>query len=91
MKEIAFIVHTPIPESTKIVQTNKIGMSPGPLSLSLSLNRCLFMLNFHSTSQTSKIFKIKLHNPIEKIELIKPQVTANSIFYGKNYLHYGGE
>ena len=35
MREIVFAVHTLIPESTKFVQTNKIGMFPCPLSLSL--------------------------------------------------------
>ena len=35
MKETGFIVQTLIPESTKFVQTNRIGMFLGPLSLSL--------------------------------------------------------
>ena len=35
MKETGFIVQTVIPESTKFVQTNRIGMFLGPLSLSL--------------------------------------------------------
>ena len=35
MKEIGFVVHTLIPESTKFVQKNKIGIFSDPLSLSL--------------------------------------------------------
>ena len=46
------------------------------------------MLTFDFT--TLKI-KIKLHSRIEKIELIKSQVIANTIFYGSNYLNYCGE
>ena len=84
MKEIGFVVHTLVPESTKFIQTNKIGMFPGPFSLSLGPYGFLFMLTYDSTTQTSKMF-IKLHNSIEKIELIKSEVTANSIFYGSNY------
>ena len=70
-KEIVFPVHTLIPESAKFVQTNKIEMFPGPLSLSLGPYGFPFILTYDFTTQTSMIFKIKLHNPIEKIELIK--------------------
>ena len=91
MKEIECIVHTLIPESTKFVQTNKIGMFSGLLSLSLGPYGFHFMLTYDSTTQTSKTFKIKLHHPIEKIELIKFEATTNSIFYGNNYLYYCGE
>ena len=35
MKEIGFVVHTLIPESTKFVKKNKIGIFPDALSLSL--------------------------------------------------------
>ena len=66
MKEIGFVVHTLVPESTKFIQTNEIGMFPGPLRLSLGPYGFLFMLTYDSTTQTSKIF-IKLHNSIEKI------------------------
>ena len=71
MKEIVFPVHTLIPESAKFVQTNKIGMFPGPLSLSLSPYGFPFIPTYDFTTQTSMIFKIKLHNPIEKNELVK--------------------
>ena len=71
MKEIVFAVHTLIPESTKFVQTNKIGMFPCPLSLSLGPCGFPFMLIYDFTTQTSKIFKVKLNSPIEKIQFIK--------------------
>ena len=90
MKETGFVVHTLVPESTTFIQANKIGMFPGPLSLSLGPYGFLFMLTYDSATQTCKIF-IKLHNSIEKIELIKSEVTANSIFNGNNYLYYCGE
>ena len=80
-KEIGFVVHTLIPKSTKFVQTNKIGMFPGPLSFPFGPYGFLFMLTYDSTTQTSEIFKTKLHNSIEKIELIQSELTANSIFY----------
>ena len=90
-KEIVFVVHTLIPKSTKFVQTNKIGMFPGPLSFPFGPYGFLFVLTYDSTTQTSEIFKTKLHNSIEKIELIQSELTANSIFYGNNYLYYCGE
>ena len=68
-KEIGFVVHTLIPKSTKFVQTNKIGMFPGPLSFPFGPYGFLFVLTYDSTTQTSEIFKTKLHNSIEKIEL----------------------
>ena len=49
------------------------------------------MLTYCSTTQTSKIFKIKLHNSIEKIELIKYEVIVDGIFYRINYFYYCGE
>ena len=50
---------------------------------------CSFlMLTYCSTTQTSKIFKIKLHNSIEKIELIKSPVIVDGIFYGISYFYY---
>ena len=57
MKELGFIVYTLIPKSTKFVQRDKIEIFRGPLTLSLG--------------PWFKIFKIKLHNLIEKIDYIK--------------------
>ena len=64
MKEIGFIVHTLIPESSKFIQANKIGMFPGLLSLSVGPYGFLFTLIYDSTKQASRIFKIKLRNLI---------------------------
>lgn len=57
MKELGFIVYTLIPKSTKFVQRDKIEIFRGPLTLPLG--------------PWFKIFKIKLHNLIEKIDFIK--------------------
>ena len=51
----------------------------------------IFMLNFNTTTQTRKTFKMKLHHPIEKIELIKFQVSGNNIYYNNNYSYHCGE
>ena len=44
-------------------------MFPGPLSFPFGPYGFLFVLTYDSTTQTSEIFKTKLHNSIEKIEL----------------------
>lgn len=87
LSNIGYVAHTIIPETTKFTQKNKVGMYPSPLDVCLGPYGFLYILSHDQLKQSVNIYKVQLHNPVEKIELIK-SVNAENIFFKDNRLYY---
>ena len=81
LKEIGFIGHTVIPETSKFTNNNKAGMHSNPIGLSVVSYGYIYMLNFNTKTILSKVTKFQLHNPVDKFETIASGIKANSICY----------
>lgn len=90
LKDIGLVGHTIIPETSKFTNNNKVGMHPNPISLSIGPCGYIYVLNFDIKTQSSKITKFQLHNPIDKFETIASGLTAISISYFEGRIFYCG-
>ena len=88
LKEIGFISHTVIPETSKFTNNNNIKMHSNPIGLLVGSYGYIYMLNFDMKTKLSKITTFQLHNPIDKFETIASGIKANSICYFEGRVFY---
>ena len=88
LKEIGFIGHTVIPETSKFTNNNKVGMHSNPMDLSVGSYGYIYMLNFDTNAKLSKIAKFQLYSPIDKFETIASGIKVNSICYSEGRVFY---
>ena len=88
LKEIGFIDHAVIPETSKFTNNNKVGMHSNRIGLSVGSYGYICMLNFDTKIKLSKIKKFQLHTPIDKFETIASGIKANSICYFEGRAFY---
>ena len=87
LSKVGYIVHTIIPETTKYTKKNKVGMYTNPIDICIGPYGYLFMITYDDVKMESKIFKVQLHNPVEKIEFLK-LVKGRQIYYRGGRLFY---
>ena len=80
LSKVGYIVHTIIPETSKYTEKNKVGMYTNPIGICICPYEYLFMIAYDNVIIESKIFKVQLHNPVEKIEFLK-SVKGRQIWY----------
>ena len=88
LKEIGFISHTVIPETSKFTNNNNIRMHSNPIGLLVGSYGYIYMLNFDMKTKLSKITTFQLHNPIDKFETIASGIKANSVCYFEGRVFY---
>ena len=79
LSKVAYVVHTIIPETTKYTE-KKVSMYANPIDICIGPYGYLFMIAYDKVKMESKIFKVQLHNPVEKIEFLK-SVKGRQIWY----------
>ena len=91
LESIGYVVHTIIPERTKFTINNKIGMYPCPISVCVGPHGYLFMLTYDQEKRQGKIYKVQLHNPVDRITVVKAELKdVTSISYSDEKLFYWG-
>ena len=91
LQNIGYVVHTLIPETTKFTVNNKVGMYPCPLSVCMGPYGYIFVLTHGTGKSKTSIYKVKLHNPIDSIDLIITEVNAVSVWFSQEKLFYCGK
>ena len=87
LSKVGYIVHTIIPETTKYTKKNKVGMYTNPIDICIGPYGYLFMITYDNVKMESKIFKLQMHNPVEKIEFLN-SVKGRQIWYRRGRLFY---
>ena len=82
LSKVGYVVHTIIPETTKYTEKNKVGMYANPTDICIGPYEYLFMITYDNVKTESKIFKVQIHNPVEKIEFLK-SVKGRQMWYRK--------
>lgn len=86
---VGMVGTTIIPETVKFTTTNKVGMYPCPISVTLGDHGELFILC--GEEKQRKIYQIRLHNPITSITPVKsPPIIGNHIAYYDGTLLFCG-
>lgn len=57
------LVHSVVPDSYKICDTNKVGLYPHPVAVCVEENGKLLVLDYAPTKNSSMLLEFKLHMP----------------------------
>ena len=69
--KVGYVVHTIFPETTKYTKKIKVGRYTNPIDICIGPYGYLFMITYDNVKMEIKIFKVQLHNPVEKIGFLK--------------------
>lgn len=81
LTEIGYVCHTIIPELDKFTQENCMGMISSPISVAVANYGWIIFLAFDAKSNTSTLYKARLHSPIDKIISLKKGIRAKEVHY----------
>ena len=85
-----FISHTIIPEIDHFTEYNRVGMYPHPISISVGPFGSLLFLTLNQETGTSNLYMAQLHNPVQKVEVIKTAVPAKEVHFNNNVVFLAG-
>ena len=69
--KVGYVVQTIITETAKYTKKNKVGMYTNPIDICIGPYGYLFMITYDNVKMEIKIFKVQLHNPVEKFGFLK--------------------
>lgn len=71
LKELDFMSHTIIPETDHFTELNRVGMYPHSISITMVPYGSLQFLTLNQEMGTSNLCMAQLHNPIQKVEVLR--------------------
>ena len=84
LQKLDFVSHTIIPETDHFTEYNRVGMYPHPISVAVGPFGNLLILSLNQETGTSNLYMAQLHNPVQKVEVLKKAVAAKEVHYGNN-------
>ena len=69
LREADLVVHQMVPEKYRFTETNKIGMYPHPVAITLGRQGKLLFIDVNSLQNTSRLVEADLHNPV-RLEVV---------------------
>ena len=78
---LGYVCHTIVPETVRFTATDRVGAFPHITSIATGPAGWLLFLSYNAEKRTSKLYKAKLHNPVQVIELISGDIKGTRIYY----------
>ena len=77
LREVDLVVHQMVPEKYRFLETNKIGMYPHPVAITLGRQGNLLFIDVNPLKQSSRLVEGSLHNPV-RLEVVKSEICCPS-------------
>ena len=90
LQKLDFVSHTIIPETDHFTEYNRVGMYPHPISIAVGPFGSLLFLTLNQETGTSNLYMAQLHNPVQKVEVIKTVVPAKEVHLHNNIMFLVG-
>lgn len=81
LSQTRYVCQTIIPELDKFTQGNRMGISPSPISTAVANYGWILFLAFDAKSNTSTLYKARLHSPVDKLISLKKGTRAKEVHY----------
>lgn len=76
LSQTGYVCQTIISELDKFTQENRLGMIPSPISIAVANNGWILFLAYDAKSNTSTLYKARLHSPVVKLISLKKGTKA---------------
>ena len=81
LSQTGYVCQTIIPQLDKFTQENRMGMIPSPISIAAANYGWILFLAFDEKSNTSTLYKARLHSPVDKLISLKKGTRAKEVHY----------
>ena len=87
LESIDHVVHSIVPDSYRISETNKIGMYPHPIAVCVGDRGKILVLDYAPVKNSSRLLEVRLHVPAD-VKILGEYLGATSMVYsgGITYL-----
>lgn len=87
LESIDHMVHSIVPDSYRILETNKIGMYPHPIAVCVGDRGKILVLDYAPVKNSSRLLDVRLHVPAD-VKILGEYLGATSMVYsgGTAYL-----
>ena len=90
LQKLEFVSHTIIPEMDHFTEHNRVGMYPHPISTAVGPFGNLLFLTLNQETDKSNLYMAQLHNPVQKVELLKKSVAAKEVHFNSDIVFLSG-
>lgn len=80
LKKIGRVVHPILPDRYKVTDSNRSGLYPHPIAISMGNHSKLLVLDYKPMCQTTRLLEVRLHSPAD-VKVIKELGDARHIVY----------
>ena len=80
LESIDRVVHSIVPDSYKISETNKVGMYPHPIAVCIGEHGKILVLDYAPMKNTSRLLEVRLHVPAD-VKILGQYLGATTMVY----------
>lgn len=80
LENIDHVVHSIVPDSYKISETNKTGMFPHPIAVCVGEHGKILVLDYAPVKNSSRLLEVRLHVPAD-VKILGEYLGASSMVY----------
>ena len=80
LESIGSVVHSIVPDSYKISETNKVGMYPHPIAVCIGEHGKILALDYAPMKNSSRLLEVRLHVPAD-VKILGEYVGATTMVY----------
>ena len=81
LSQTGYVCQTIIPELDKFKQENRMGMIPSSIIVAVANYGWILFLAYDAKSNTSTLYKARLHSPVDKLISLKKGTKAKEVHY----------
>ena len=82
LESIDHVVHSIVPDSYRISETNKIGMYPHPIAVCVGDRGKILFLDYAPGKNSSRLLEVRLHVPAD-VKILGEYLGATSMVYSR--------
>ena len=87
IRSTGYICHTIIPETVRFTTSNCLNTYPNIINICVGPHG---FYNHNETRKLSNIYKVKLHNPVQDITIVRSNVKGAEIHCHEGLLYFKG-
>ena len=85
-----FVSHTIIPEMDHVTEHSRVGMYLHPINIAVGPFSSLLFLTLNQETGGSNLYIAQLHNPVQKVEVLKESVAAKEVHFKNSVVFLAG-
>ncbi len=88
--DLGYVSQTVVPEMVRYTSSNRVGMHQNIASVAIGPNGYIIFLCFEEKKKAFQLFKAKLHNPVQEIQMISSDLKGSNVYFSHDLIYNCG-